>query len=430
MQGHAKVWSICAALGVSGCAAHAVLDEPQRKPAPPGANSADDAPYGVTKPISGSAGFGGQSGKGGAASSSGGGASHAGSAGGAGTGGAGTGGAGTGGAGTGGNNAGLAGGGSSAGSAASGAAGASPDPTKDCPSLTRARLANGACVDRVTEFSVATNPSSIATGSDGRIWFDDGSGNQIVQLDDQGRILNRIAFDDAASQRELVGGSGDVAIWYSDSRAKTLTSVSKALQRTSFDLAFAATALSLGEGNEFWLSEAGRAVYRVKPSEASITRWPAAPANTIIVGPDKNLWFPEGVRISRLIPPADKQDFPITDSFADDLCAGPDEALWFTDGSLSQIGRMAADGTLSRTYDLPLNSKPYRIIAGPDGALWFTEEAAEKIGRISVKGVITHYPIPTSNSLPHAITVGPDHNLWFTELFSGKIGRLIPDPVQ
>ncbi|HEY3253265.1 MAG TPA: hypothetical protein VGJ91_04930 [Polyangiaceae bacterium] len=435
MQADAKVWILSAALGACGCSANGTLAEPQRKSSPTAATSPDDSPFNVTPPS------GGQSGRAGASSSAG----SAGRAGG-GTGGAGVGITGPSAGGTG-ASAGLAGGGSGAGgsgaggsgagrggasgtSANSGAAGAGADATADCPSLTRVRLANGTCVERVTEFSVASNPTSIATGSDGRIWFDDGSGNQIVQLDDQGRILNRIPCDAGSTERQLLGGRGNTVLWYTDSRAKTLTSLNTALQRTPFDLGFAPSGLTLGEGDQLWLTEAGQAVYRLNENETSLLRFPAAPSDSIVLGPDKNLWFPEGVQIARLAASGEKQDFSITDSFADDLCPGPDGALWFTDGSLNQIGRMEADGTLSRTYDLPLNSKPFQIVVGPDGALWFTEQAAEKIGRISVKGVITHYPVPTSNSMPYAITVGPDHNLWFTETFSGKIGRLIPDPAK
>jgi streptogramin lyase len=425
MKADAKVWIISAVLGAGGCAG-GVVDEPQRKPLPQTSRPSDE-PYGITPSRSGNAGMGGQPGRGGAAASSGGGGR--------------TGGAGGADSASGASSAGFSGAGASAGAAGSassvagsaaisGAAGGNSEPTSECPSLTRVRLANGACVDRVTEFSVATNPSSIITGSDGRIWFDDGSANQIVQLDNLGGVLNRIACDPGSDQRELIPGKDDSILWFTDGREKTITRLSKGLQRTPYPIGFVPVGLSQEDSGQLWLTEAGKAVYRLNPLEPTPVRWAAAPNGTIIVGPDKNLWFPEGIQISRLIPDEGKQSFSITDSFADDICTGPDGALWFTDGSLHQIGRMGADGTLSRTFDLPPNSAPLRIISGPDGALWFTEQAAEKIGRISVKGVITHYPIPTKNSLPFALTVGPDHNIWFTERFSGKIGRLIPDSIQ
>jgi streptogramin lyase len=427
MQADAKVWVLTAALSLSGCGAQGSTAEPQRKTGSSAATPPDGTPWNPTPSRTGNAGSGGQSGKAGAGPSSAGSAGRSGGLGGAG--GTGSTSADTGGAGS--TNANAVGPGSSAGSkAVAGGAGANSETTNECPSLTRARLPNGACVDRVTEFSVATNPSNIVTGSDGRIWFDDGSANQIVQLDDQGRVLQKIGCDPGADSRELVAGRGDAILWYTDWHAKTVTRLSKNMERTPFALGFSPAGLSLGTGDQIWLTEVNRAVYRLNPGELTMAHWDASPNSAIIVGPDKNFWFPEGVRIGRLAASGEKQDFPITDSFADDLCAGPDDALWFTDGSLHQIGRMAVDGTLSRTYDLPPNSRPFQIIVGPDGALWFTERSAEKIGRLSVKGELTHYPVPTANSLPYALTVGPDRNIWFTERFSGKIGRLIPDSVK
>ncbi|HKO50529.1 MAG TPA: hypothetical protein VJV79_22555 [Polyangiaceae bacterium] len=419
MQDNAKFWIISAALGWYGCAG-SVVDEPPRRPTLPGSSGLED-PYNVIAPRAGNAGVGGQSGR------AGGGASSSGSAGRVAEAGRANGGMGP--------SPGLAGAGSSpaGGSAGSGIGGAPSVPSADCPSPTRARLANGTCVERVTEFSVAVSPSSITTGSDGRIWFHDGKANQLVQLDDQGRVLAQIKLAAGENVRHLVPGSGNVILWYSDWRAKTLTSLNDELKQASIPLEFSPEGLARGERHDqFWLTEAGKAVYRVDLSNSTTTRYPAAPTDAITIGPDNNVWFPEGTEIARQDPMGDKQNFRFTDSFADDICAGPDGALWFIDGSLNQVGRMLVDGTFIRTYDAIKNGHPQRIIAGPDGALWFTLQAAEMIGRITVDGVLTHYPLPPKSgpSGPQAITVGPDNNIWFTEFFSGKIGRLIPDPVK
>jgi len=409
----AKVWLLSAALGFAGCGGQGVTDQSPRRSNTPTPKPTDEAPYNVIPPNANAAGFGGQSGKGGA---SGGGAGLASGGGSAGAGGMGM-------------NAGGVAGGSSGSSGAAGDGSVAPP---DCPSLTRARLANGQCVDRISEFSVASDPTSIAMDSDKRIWFDDGTGNQIVQLDDQGRVLNRIAFDsDSDSEsRELVSGTGGMILWYSDHFAKTVTGLSRDLQRTVFPLKFSPSGLGLGEGGELWLTEADKAVHRFEPRDSSDKSWAARPVGGIVVGPDENLWFAQGADIGRLTVAGVRQDFPITDGVADDVCAGPDGALWYTDGWLHQIGHMTVEGKLMRTWDLPTSSGPVRIIAGPDDALWFTEQGTGKIGRITVEGVITHYPTPTSASGPYGITVGPDHNIWFTERWSGKIGRLIPDLVE
>jgi len=416
MQSRAKVWLISVALGFSGCAKGA-LDEPERNRGPqaPATEDDDPDPYGVTPPGS-RAGSAGQSGKGGA-SSFGGSGGRAGSAGASMV--SGAGGAGAAGAGGTGASAGLAGTNSHA---AAGTAGA----TDDCPALTHVRLKSGACVDRIKEFSVATNPTSIVTGSDGQVWFDDDGINQLVQLDSEGRVLKRVECDEGSSPRALVGGRDEALVWYTDARAKTLNRVTQVSQ-LAFELKFTATAVVLGEGDLLWLTEAGQALYQFRPYVSS-TPYAVTPSHALAIGPDKNVWFPTGGAIARQIPGEEAQYFSTGANLADELCTGPDSALWFTDGRRHQIGRMDMSGK-SQAFDLPFGSTPTRIIAGPDGALWFIAEGGDKIGRITVGGVVTQYPIPTSGGLPYALTVGADRNIWFTERLSGKIGRLIPDPL-
>jgi virginiamycin B lyase len=407
----AKVWLLSAALGFSACGGQGVTDQSPRRSKTPTPKPSDEVPYNVMPPNANAAGSGGQSGKGGA-SASGGGAGLA------------SGGAGAGGMGI--STGGVAGGSSGS----SGVAGDGSVAPPDCPSLTRARLANGQCVDRISEFSVATNPMNIAIDSGKRLWFDDGTGKRIVQMDDQGRVLNQIAIDSASESHELVTGTGGMILWYDDFFAKTVTGISPDLKRTVFPLKFSPSGLGLGEGGELWLTEADKAVHRFEPRDSSDKTWAARPVSGIVVGPDENMWFAQSSSIGRLTVAGVREDFPITDGVADDVCAGPDGALWYTDGWLDQIGHMTVEGKLIRTWDLPKSSQPVRIIVGPDAALWFTEQGTGKIGRITVEGVVTHYPPPTSVSGPYGITVGPDHNIWFTERWSGKIGRLIPDLVE
>ena len=412
MQGNAKVWILCASLGLSGCSAKAVEPQPN-----PGTRTnmqvPDDMPFDY--PRGNGTGSAGQSGKAGGSSTAGaaGAAGAADVAGRAGAGGA---------AGTG---VSLAGG---AGSPSAGAAGANPVTTADCSSLTRARLKDGTCVDRVVEFSVATNPTNIVSGSDGKIWFDDGKANQLVQMDTQGRALNALGCE-AGSGRALVTGKGDAILWYTDPESQRVTELTKDLERVPIELGFTPLGLSLGEGDQLWLTELNQAAYRVNPFDSTKKRWLGAATSTIVVGPDHNLWFPSEGAITRLIAAGETEDFAIGDNYADDLCAGPDGALWFTDGPHSQIGRMEVDGSFS-IKRLTQNIHPGRIIAGPDHALWFTEEGVEKIGRITVNAEVTHYPTPSTNGFIYDLTVGPDGNIWFTKTSTGKIGRLIVDAVE
>ena len=408
MQAHAKVWLVSAVLGLFGCA-QAVSDAPQRKSNRQTANGGDDSPYGDSSPYGGSRnmGSGGLIGKGGAAPAV---AGSAGRAGG-----------GAGGAGGTGGSAALAGAGNSA---PAGSAGTNAE-TADCPTLTRVRLASGECVERITEFAVAKAPTSIVTGSDGQVWFDDVDSNQLVQLDLEGRALKRINCAAGSSPRALVGGSGDTLVWYTDAGAKKLY---KQAQTTdwNFELGFTPTAMILGDDDDLWAVEADKGLYQVRPY-VTITPYGETPGNALVLGPDGLVWFPNGAGISQLIPGQGTKFFPTSPNLADDLCVGPDGAFWFTDGRRDQIVRMDTHGK-TQAFDLPLKSWPTRIVKGQDGALWFIEANGDKIGRITVQGKITQYPIPTSGGSPWALTVGGDRNIWFTERSSGKIGRLLMDP--
>jgi len=415
MRNRAELWIISAILSVLGCSAGATGEAPQQR-TPRASATSDVDPYNVTPPGHAGSSFS-AAGKGGAPEPLGGGSGNE-SAGGAGT------------------SAGMAGGtgglGPNAG-ALSGSGGAAPhgDSTEDCPSPTRARLAGGGCVERMSEFAVATRPTGIVVGSDGKLWFDDGTVEQLVQLETDGRVLDRWSVPVGTVEREVVAGGGDVLIWFTDPSEKRIWNRTKANVVQPFQLDFAPRGLAVKADGSVWLTELNRAVYLADTVRGTLTNWPAAPSNTIVVGPDGNLWFPSTAGVlSRLSNDGERRDFSISDGVADDLVSGPDGAIWFVDGTHHRIGRLDVDGTELRTYDLPLDSRPWRIITGPDRALWFTEQGTDEIGRITLQGDVSNYPIPTKGGVPWAITVGPDRNLWFTENSSGKVGRLIPDSVE
>jgi virginiamycin B lyase len=223
----------------------------------------------------------------------------------------------------------------------------------------------------------------------------------------------------------LVGGRDDTLIWYTEAGGKTLNRVTQTSQM-GLNLDFIATDLVLGEGDQMWATEAGHAVYQVRPFVNNVP-FVDTVGGAVAVGPDKNVWYPTAGLMARLSLVEGTKYISIGNSVADQLCAGPDGAIWFTDGRHQQIGRLELNGDL-HTFTLPFGSGPNRIIPGPDGALWFTAETGDKVGRITVQGDSTQYPIPTNGGFPHALTVGSDGYIWFTEMSSGKIGRLIPDP--
>jgi len=418
MHAHPKVWfSSVALLTLYGCAA-AGADDTARKPASRTSGGGGD-PYEYVP--NGSGGSGAQPSKGGA-SAQGGGSGRASTDGASATNGLG---------GSSADSPGGAGSGSSLGAGGKGssaAAGASS--SADCPSLTLARTRNGTCVPRVVEFDVAKKPTSIVLGSDRRIWVDDADRDQLLQLDDSGQVIGRVSCAPGSSPRALVGGTGDAVLWYTDAGAKTLMKVTADDEEAVMELGFEASAISLGASGDFFLTEFGKAVYRARPQELSLTHWETSPTDALVVSPDNLVWFSQGSALSQLSDTAGVTDFVLSETaYASDLCVGADSALWFSDGFANQLVRVEADGILSRTINLPTGTAPRRMIVGPDGAFWFAETGTNMIGRVTLGGEITHYPLPTSGGLPHALALGPDDNIWFTALNSNKVSRLMPDPL-
>jgi virginiamycin B lyase len=413
MQAHAKLWTVSALMTLCGCAAPEV-DGSDGKPVPrtPGAGG-DLYDY-----VPSNGGAAAPPGRGGGPSGLGGSAGRANSAGASGSAAP---------TGVGGSNAG-AGSGAGGNNTASGVAGSTS--SADCPSLTLARMGNGVCVPRVTEYDVAKKPTSIVLGSDRRIWVDDEDGDQLLALDDSGQVVDRVSCGAGSSPRALIGGAGDAIVWYTDARSKTLVKVTRDEVNVVMPLGFEASALALGGNGEVFLTEFGKAVYRAQPEQSSLTRWESSPTDVIVMSPGNNVWFSQGSALAQLDPAAGVTDFLLSETaYASGLCLGPDSGLWFSDGFANQLVRVSFDdGSVSRTINLPTGTSPRQIITGPDGALWFAETGTNRIGRVSLKGEITHYPLPTPDSLPHALTVGADNNIWFTELISHKVGRLIPDP--
>ena len=87
--------------------------------------------------------------------------------------------------------------------------------------------------------------------------------------------------------------------------------------------------------------------------------------------------------------------------------------MWFTESefSVSQIGRVNADGSITEFVVPTRESQPSDIVLGADGALWFTEPSGfpNGIGRITIDGEFTEFGLePISSLTPSGITTGSD----------------------
>ena len=200
----------------------------------------------------------------------------------------------------------------------------------------------------VTEFPVPTpgDPTDIAVGPDGNLWYVDPTAN----------VIGRITRD--GSITEFTNG---------------------------LDPAAEPTAITKGPDGKLWFTEKGTGRIGRISTGGTITEFTSGlsgsdePAD-IATGPDGNLWFtlnadPGG--IGRITPEGDVMKFSdnlTMNSRPLGIAAGPDGALWFTESAApGRIGRITTEGDITEySSGLLLITNPWFIAAGPDGNMWFT----------------------------------------------------------
>ena len=105
---------------------------------------------------------------------------------------------------------------------------------------------------------------------------------------------------------------------------------------------------------------------------------------------------------------------------------GDDGNLWFAKGSA--IGRITPAGVVT-TFTDPTISSPLGLVLGPDGNIWFSNNGNASIGRITPSGVVTNYT-GTGIDHPTDLAVAPDGGIWFVNAGNHTLGRiqaLLPD---
>jgi streptogramin lyase len=254
----------------------------------------------------------------------------------------------------------------------------------------------------INEFSIPTansSPAFITNGPDGNLWFTEGNGNKIGQINPTTHSI----FD------FLVPTAGSLPL-----------------------------GIVTGPDNNLWFTEGlGNQIGTVNPSTHDFLEFPIPTANSqpssITTGADGNLWFTEteGNNIGRIDPTTGaitEFAIPTANSVPEGIAAGSDDNIWFTESASNKIGVLSLTTFLITEFPIPTaNSFPLGITSGPDDNLWFAEGAGNKIGMINpTTHAFDEFLVPTASSLPQGITTGPDANLWFTENSASQIGTINP----
>lgn len=107
-----------------------------------------------------------------------------------------------------------------------------------------------------------------------------------------------------------------------------------------------------------------------------------------------------------------------------DVAYGGRGNLWITDPVDDDIILMTASGGVTT---FPIGSSPSAIAAGPNDTAYFTQ-AHDTIGWMTRSGSYGFAYVPAPYSAPNSVALGPDGNIWFTDNGANMIGRYILNP--
>lgn len=112
------------------------------------------------------------------------------------------------------------------------------------------------------------------------------------------------------------------------------------------------------------------------------------------------------------------------------IAASPDGNVWFTEPRAGKIGRInvsAVPITIDEFSVATQNAQPSGIAPGPDGAIWFTESAGKRLGRLPFTAAAGSTPqeFKYPFTQPAGLTTGADCSLWVTDQSTtGRIARI------
>ena len=261
----------------------------------------------------------------------------------------------------------------------------------------------------VTEFTIPTansDPTAIAAGPDGNLWFTEPDQNQVARINPTTHVITEFPEPAGTGGLDSLVAAPDGfldALGRGSSGPDSGPPVSPLVQINT----------ATGAMKEFQLENATD-----------------GPGN-IAVGPDGNLWFTESYGVGMFNLKTFATSVYSTDGISPySIAKGPDGALWFTDNS-GDIDRI--DPTTHQISVFPdpnSGAYPESITAGPDGNMWFNESeyGTGQVGLINpTTHVFTEIPIiipRVSDSDPEGITAGPDGNMWFTEDGSDQVTEI------
>jgi streptogramin lyase len=202
----------------------------------------------------------------------------------------------------------------------------------------------------ITEYPIPTGesePTSIAPGPDGAMWFTEAAGDKVGRISSTGKITEYVLpTADAEPNGIVTGADGD--LWFTETHANKI----------------------------------GKLV----PSTGQVTEYSIPTANSqptgIALGAEGDVWFTEYAtsKVARITPAGTVEEYGTL--FGDDNplyitpSAGEGASMWYSGDKGRHIGYVNASGTAGEAT-APKEQDPTGIAIGSDGATWFSTFEAE-----------------------------------------------------
>jgi streptogramin lyase len=311
-----------------------------------------------------------------------------------------------------------------------------------------------------TEYSIPTpggEPTAIAAGADGNLWFTERAADKIGRITPSGQITE-YPIPTAGAEPTSIAAGPEGSLWFTERAADAIARITPSGQITEYPMppvGSRPTAIVAGPDGQFcqaacdrslWITEpdAGR-ILEFQPGKAQGNPWWNLDSDyyehplEIAAGPEGELWYTDPGKdiVGEVSPQPESMELgapwpvPTEGSEPSGIALGPHRKMWITEKGAGQIGRFSSrGGGYVAEFPLPTRTaEPSAIVEGPDGEMWFTEEASGRIGRIDQAGEVREFPIPAAGSAPSGIAAGPDGSLWFVDPANDTIGRIGAGPL-
>ena len=293
--------------------------------------------------------------------------------------------------------------------------------------------------------NVDAQPSDIAPGPDGDMWFTENSPDAVGRVTMSGQFGDFPLPAGCGVPTSITEGSDGnewlIAGCYNQQHelVPQIAKVTPTGTFTMYPFTFGGpqpTALARGTDGNVWFSDFDiqkkKFVGKITPN-GMITQYnvsnqlhQAGLSRGLTFGPRRDLWVVDSAGTLDQIGVHGKliNAFSLPGSDGLDVAAGGDGNLWVTDPIDDDIIRVTPMGGVTM---FPIGSGPSAIAAGPSDIVYFTQ-AHDTIGWMTRSGSYDFAYVPAPNSAPNSVALGPDGNVWFTDAGANMIGRYVLNP--